>query len=66
MHFDSENTKNGDEGEAKGQGKGVMGVKRGVEESFVCFVKKVEEMAKEKGVGVEVEVVIDGAPKVTD
>lgn len=70
MHFDSEVTYSGCEenaqGKLRGQGKGVMGVKRAVEESFVCFIQKVERMSGEKGVGVEVEVVVDGALKVTE
>ncbi|KAL8989536.1 MAG: hypothetical protein Q9169_008341, partial [Polycauliona sp. 2 TL-2023] len=63
MHFDFES---GDD-EEEGKGKGVMGVKKGVEESFVCFVQEVERREKEQGkgkggngvgVGVGVEVVL--------
>ncbi|KAL8987070.1 MAG: hypothetical protein Q9169_008728, partial [Polycauliona sp. 2 TL-2023] len=47
MHF---GFKSGDGGEG-GKGKGVMGVKKGVEESFVCFVQEVERREKEQGKG---------------
>ena len=79
MHFDAESTDSVNEKEGKDEAnekerkeaKGVMGVKRGVEESYVCFIQTVEQLraAKigtegEKGdVGVEVEVVIDGGQK---
>lgn len=61
MHFDAENG----ELEEEGKEKGVMGVKRGVEESFICFVQKVmalEGAGRGGGVAVEVEVVgVDGS-----
>ncbi|KAL8756317.1 MAG: hypothetical protein Q9199_003017 [Rusavskia elegans] len=60
MHFDAEDG----ELEEEGKEKGVMGVKRGVEESFICFVHKVmalEEAGRGGGVAVEVEIVgVDG------
>ncbi|KAL8834010.1 MAG: hypothetical protein Q9205_006573 [Flavoplaca limonia] len=75
MHFDAESTDSVNEKEGKdeanGKGgkeaRGVMGVKRGVEESYVCFIQTVERLraAKigkegEKGdIGVEVEVVVN-------
>ncbi|KAI4253065.1 MAG: hypothetical protein L6R42_007716, partial [Xanthoria sp. 1 TBL-2021] len=58
MHFDAE------DGKVEEEGKGVMGVKKDVEESFVCFVRKVmvlEGEGRGGGVAVEVEVVgVDG------
>ncbi|KAL8847622.1 MAG: hypothetical protein Q9221_007352 [Calogaya cf. arnoldii] len=61
MHFDPEDVGGGDEEKEKRRGpKEVMGVKRGVEESFICFVQIVEEivgMGRDGGNGVGVEVV---------
>ncbi|KAI4273642.1 MAG: hypothetical protein LQ337_004480 [Flavoplaca oasis] len=79
MHFDSESTDSVNEKEGKHEAnekgrkeaKGVMGVKRGVEESYVCFIQAVERLVSEKickegeegKIGVEVEVVIDSGHK---
>ncbi|KAL8875138.1 MAG: hypothetical protein Q9198_006461 [Flavoplaca austrocitrina] len=75
MHFDSESTDSMNEKEGKDEAnekggkeaKGVMGIKRVVEESYICFVQTVERLSAakigkegEKGdVGVEVEVVVN-------
>ncbi|KAL9628552.1 MAG: hypothetical protein Q9204_005818 [Flavoplaca sp. TL-2023a] len=79
MHFDSESTDSVNEKEGKDEvnekggkeARGVMGVKRGVEESYVCFIQIAERLSAakigkegEKGdIGVEVEVVIDDSQK---
>ena len=60
MYFD--NADDGKMGEEE-DGKGVMGVKRDVEESFTCFLLKVVELEAEGwagGVGIEVVVEGDG------
>ena len=57
MHFD--NADDGKTGEK--DGKGIMGVKRDVEESFTCFLLKVWGLEGEGwGGGVGVEIVVEG------
>ncbi len=58
MYFD--NADDGKMGEEE-DGKGVMGVKRDVEESFTCFLLKVGGLVGEGwGGGVGVDVDVDG------